>query len=60
MVDRMNEMNPRLRADLVAGLHAELKVSHMKLRNLPSNLKTTYSRKIDAIEALLAELGELA
>lgn len=56
MLDRMKEMPERLRNDLVAGLEAELKVSQLKSRNLPSNLRTMYAKKIDAIETLLALL----
>lgn len=55
MADRMREMPDKLRKDLIAGLEAELTVSKIKSRNLPSDLRTAYSRKIDAIEALLAK-----
>lgn len=58
MLDRMKEMPDKLRRDLIAGLKAELKVSQIKLRNLPSDLKGPYSKKISAIENLLDDLGE--
>lgn len=56
MLDRLKDMPEKLRNDLIAGLEAELKVSAIKLRNLPSNLKTLYTKKIVAIQDLLDQL----
>lgn len=59
MLDRMKEMPEKLRNDLIAGLQAELKVSAIKMRTLPSNLKPLYDKKIQAIAVLLADFGAL-
>jgi len=53
MLQRLKEMPDKLRRDLVAGLEVELKVSAIKLRSLPSNLKALYQKKIDAIQEIL-------
>lgn len=53
MLDRLKEMPEKLRKDLVASLEVELKVSAIKLRSLPGNLKPLYQKKIDAIQELL-------
>jgi hypothetical protein len=59
MLQRMKEMPDKLRNDLIAGLKAEIKVAAIKQRNLPSDIRTLYARKIEAIGTLLADLGEL-